>query len=733
MLSNRFIAASEEYSRGELGGGFTVGAPMFRREFDFDGGEKAELTICGLGFYVLYINGTEITKGRLAPYISNPDDLYYFDVYDLKPYLNAGKNAIGVILGNGFINSQVACWDFDKAPFRGSPRFALSFEVDDRVVFEADDRFVWTRSPVTYDDLRYGEHYDARLEIDGWCSPDFTTSGWHKPISVPAPKGKPKLCSAQPIRSFGEIKPVAHWKIEQGFVYDFGVNIAGVCTLRVCGWEGQKIRFQHGETLLEGRSLYIRNITTPEITDKFNWQTDEYVCRGTGKTEVYTPRFTYHGFRYVFIEGVTDEQATDGLLTAEVWHSGFTETSELSTDNQTVNRLQEMTVRSDLSNFLYIVTDCPQREKNGWLGDASLSAEQLLYNFGCEASYEEWLNNIRASQCENGRIPSICPTGGWGRELYNGPWTSSMPVEATYQLYRFTGDRRIIEDNLAFIDRLMRFTISKKNGDGLFSYGLPDWCETLAVAEHMSSTPLEVSDTLVCIEFFDKFALLCDIADRGDLAEFYRGETAALRKLFREKYLTDGLFVSCMTQTAQAMALTSGIFNEDEKEAAFCNLVRLINDTGFFKTGASGARRMFRLLCDNGEQDLALKLITQSGAPSFKWWIDQGMTTLGESINETYPGSSLRKDGSRMLSLNHHFWGDISGVFYRYILGVNVNPTLDDPDNIVISPLPFAEIGHACGTYRRGGRELSLEVEKQPDGTVRTKIIKNTGFKVTVV
>lgn len=732
MLSDRFIAASGAYSRGETGNDFTVRAPLFRREFEYAGGETAALTICGLGFYVLYLNGAEITKGKLAPYISNPDDLYYYDSYDLKPYLRQGRNVLGIMLGNGFLNPQVACWDFDKAPFRGAPRLALSFEVDGRVIFEADEQFLWTPSPVTYDDLRYGEHYDARLAIDGWCDPDVAPNGWKKPVSVPAPRGKPRICKADPVRCAKRIRPVAHWRIEQGYLYDFGVNLSGVCRLTVCGEAGQRIRFQHGETLLEGRSLYIKNLTPYEISDKQNWQTDEYVCRGTGKVETYTPHFTYHGFRYVFIEGVNDRQATDELLTAEVWHSEFSEKSELVTGNKTVNLLQEMTVRSDLSNFVHIVTDCPQREKNGWLGDAALSAEQLLYNFGCEASFEEWLNNLRESQRNDGCIPAICPTGGWGYDLYNGPWSCSAFIEILYQLYRFTGRKQVLDENLEAAVRLLRYMIGKKNDDGLFSWGLPDWCETLSAAEDLSSTPLEVSDTLAVIEIFGKFAVLCDIVGRADLAAFCREETEALRERFRKKYLTAGSLISCRTQTAQARAIALGIFDESEKEAAFRALLALIKETGYFKTGVSGARTLFRLLCDNGEQDLALKLMTQSEAPSFRWWIDQGLTTLGESINETYPGSSLRKDGSRTLSLNHHFWGDISGVFYRYILGINVNPDLDDSEHIVIDPLPFAEISRARGVYRRGGKTLTVEIEKQSDGTLRTSVLKNTGFKLTI-
>lgn len=732
MLSKKFIAATEQYSMGENGEAHIIGAPMFRREFFYEGECDCVLTICGLGFYELYINGLNITKGKLAPYISNPDVCYYYDSYEIRKHLVKGKNVIGVILGNGFLNPQVKCWDFEKVPFRSAPKFAISLTMNEQTVLEADEEFLWNYSPITYDDLRYGEHYDARLEILDWCNPEYNAKNWKRPVLADMPKGKARLCEAEPIRCVRQVKSTRHWKIEQGFVYDFGENVAGVCTLNIQGWEGQTIRFQHGETLLEDRSLYIKNITAPEIKNKWDWQTDVYICKGKGNTETYTPHFTYHGFRYVFVEGITDEQATDDLFTMEVWHSNFEDISELITDNPVVNKLQEMTLRSDLSNFLYVVTDCPQREKNGWTGDAALSAEQMLYNFSCENSLREWIRNLAKSQRSDGCIPTLCPTGDWGYELYNGPGASSALIEVVYQIYRFGGDKGVIEENLDAIIKMVDFVLSKRNTAGMLAYGLPDWCETLSLGEHMSSTPLEVTDTLFCVNMLQKAAFLADVVEKKEISVYFKQEALQLISLFRKKYLTEDLYISCKTQAAQALSLSAGVFTEDENEKAFQNLMVLIREKGYFKVGANGARVLFRVLCDHGEHELAYRLMTQNDLPSFRWWINQGMTTLGESINETYPGSSLRKDGSRMLSLNHHFWGDISAWFYRYILGININPNMDDANHIELAPLSFQNINYARGVYTRNGNRLVVEMKKTSDGVATATVIENSGFSISV-
>ncbi|MBR4012726.1 MAG: alpha-L-rhamnosidase N-terminal domain-containing protein, partial [Clostridia bacterium] len=234
-MNRYFIKATEDYCTLEK----NVSAPYMRRTFELEFvPEKAKISICGLGFYELYINGINVTKGHLAPYISNPDDYCYYDKYDITSLLKKGKNVIGIILGNGLINSIGGyIWDFDKAAFRDAPKVAFELVAEckgyEKVCIEADESFKVCASPIKFDDFRYGEYYDAREEIENWSAPDFDDSAWANAILAKAPKGELKLCKAEPIKTAEILKPKAIIKCKDGYAYDFGINTAGLCKLNI--------------------------------------------------------------------------------------------------------------------------------------------------------------------------------------------------------------------------------------------------------------------------------------------------------------------------------------------------------------------------------------------------------------------------------------------------------------------------------------------------------------------
>ena len=440
-FSNRFITADTTYCTFEK----HIAAPRFRKSFILDKPpKKAEILICGLGFYDLFINGKKITKGYLTPYISNPDDILYYDRYDVTAFCCKGRNVIGIILGNGMLNpigGQV--WSMEKASFRSAPKVALSFEASEEaggsIRFECDSSFKTSPSAILFDDLRCGVHYDARKEQKGWSLPGFDDSAWAEAIPAVCPKGEPSLYEAQPIVVSEELKPVSirkgrlhaypsiHPLVKDivpeyresertGYLYDFGQNNAGVCRLKIKGRPGQRIALQCGERLDNGELTYDNINFYP---DGYS-QRDVYICAG-GEEEVFVPPFTYHGFQYVLVIGITEEQATEDLLTYLVMHSNLQETGSFSCSDPVLNQLQTLTRRSTLANFFYFPTDCPHREKNGWTGDASLSSEHTLLNLNPEKSYREWLRNIVKAQNDAGAIPGIVPTAGWGFEWGNGP------------------------------------------------------------------------------------------------------------------------------------------------------------------------------------------------------------------------------------------------------------------------------------------------------------------------
>ena len=250
MLSNNFISATDMYSTFEE----HVSAPYIRKKFEIKKGFKqCKITICGLGFYKLFINGTEITKGYLAPYISNVDEVIYYDEYDLTNYVNVGKNVIGIILGNGMLNSISGyVWKFDQAPYRSAPKVAFALDIDGEII-EADESCKTHPSPITFDDLRSGERYDARLEIDGWSFPTFDDSSWANVIKVTTPKGVKRITNIDDIKVERSVPYVSYIKSGDGYIYDFGINSSGIVELKINAKEGQVIKLIHGEIIKDNK------------------------------------------------------------------------------------------------------------------------------------------------------------------------------------------------------------------------------------------------------------------------------------------------------------------------------------------------------------------------------------------------------------------------------------------------------------------------------------------------
>ncbi len=704
-----FIRSSEKYCKPEN----PVPAPYFRKSFEVTERQikSAELLICGLGFYELSLNGEDITKGFLAPYRSNHDHYVYFDRYEVMDKLTAGRNVIGVLLGNGFQNPLVDNWKFGKTPWRGAPVLSFSLDIEyadgSRELVLSDTEVKTANSPILLNDLHLGEYYDARLETENWNAPDFDDSGWKNAEEAPRPHGTPRLCEVEPIVKRGEIGPVSITECDGGYIYDFGVNDAGVCRLSVNGRAGQKILLKHFEKTVNGKP-FLGNI---KFRPEQRFQEDEYTCSGR-ETETHTPRFTYHGFRYVYVTGITAEQATKNLLTFVLLSSDIKQTGHFECSDETVNKIQAAAVRSDISNFYYFPTDCPQREKNGWTADASLSAEQMLLNFAPEKSLKEWLVNIYRAIDERGRVPGIIPNSGWGYDKLNGPAWDNVIVNLPYFIYNYRGDRQVLETAVAPIMRYLTYLYSLLTREDLIEYGLGDWCQVNTKTEDAFDTPAVLTNSVSAVDIAEKAAFIYETLGAFEQMQYAASLASRIKKALRERlYDTKNAIALCKTQTAQAMGIYYNIFTADEKPRAVERLVKLINENnGFMKVGVLGGRVIFRALAENGYADLAYAMITRTEFPSYGNWIARGATTLWElfTLDDTAKGS-----------LNHHFWGDVSAWFYTYLAGIRINPERNNPNSAVISPcfverLNFVKAecalpcGKLCVCWKRLGEKIKL-------------------------
>ena len=496
-------------------------------------------------------------------------------------------------------------------------------------------------------------------------------------------------------------------------MYDFGENFTGVCRLKITGTHGQVVQMTHGEIVVDG-DLDMANLSFDQCQGREQYnQCDWYVLKG-GEEEFYTPRFTYHGFRYVSVSGITEVQATMDLLSYEVMHSSVQSRGGFVCSDWIVNAIQESVCRSDLSNLFYIPTDCPHREKNGWTGDIALSADQMLLNFSVEQTLRDWLFSLRNAQDTRGAIPAIVPTSGWGFDGVAGPNWDDALFECVYQMYRYSGDKKVILENAEAMEKYLGYMQTKKNAEGLFCYGLGDWCQP--GSNYQYTTPEEFTDSVKCIDICEKAAKMAKVVGCDSLYALSTKMSDEIRQAFKTKYLKNGI-VTVAEQTAVACALYYKVAEEYRESLEKQLLDIIIRDGEVFTTGVLGARTLFRVLTDMGEGDLAYKLITQNRYPSYGYHVLRGARTLLESMFKLKENSLLCESGRKQDSFNHHFWGDVSAWLIAYVAGIQVNPDFYVPDEVVIAPTFLSALSFAEGRFvHRKGEIVSRWERNEADG-----------------
>ncbi len=738
-FSNKFVCECREMSTY----GKHIAAPLFRRSFTVKGKpEKADLILCGLGLYELYINGNRITKGRLSPYISNPDHIYYYDRYNLTSYLNTGENVIGIMLGDGFLNAKCPVWDFDKNSFSSSPKLALEFLLKDESgeqALNAND-FHCKKGPVAFNDLRSGEFFDKRLEEKGWFNVGFCEDDkWHTPLAADTPKGEARLCEAEPIAVQREISPVSFYKGELsddypldghyspdiktaeapmartgGWIYDFGENNAGIFRLKIKGKRGQRIDIQCAEKITNGKVDYSNLCFYPDGYA----QRDIYIV-GSNEEEIYEPFFTYHGFRYIYITGITEEQATEALLTYLVMCSDLRTIGAFNCSDDTANEIFAMASRSDFSNFYYFPTDCPHREKNGWTGDAAVSAEHMTLTMDVEKSYTEWLRNISAAQRGDGKIPCIVPTGSWGYGWGSGPAWDTVIFTLPYMLYRYRGNTEVISENAHTMISYLHYISACRNKKGLLELGLGDWCPVNRGSSEYQA-PLEFTDSVMTYDMCRMAATMFKATGMRENEKYAQQLGLDLYNRIRDEYIEpDTVAVKGHCQSAQAIGIAYGIFTEKEKPAAFDRLLDYIHSNGDkIDTGFLGLRVIFNVLADYGEAELAWKMIVGKDFPAYGWYVKNGYTTLPEHFTTDMRGKSL----------NHHFFGDVKQWLIRYAAGLRV----ENHNTVVIKPCFLKELNFAAARHTLPEGEVAVFWERKSK-EIALKIICPKNIKCTVV
>lgn len=705
-------------------------APYFRKVFQTKKKIKsARAYLVAAGLFELYLNGEKIGNHRLDPLYTRFDRKNFYLTFDVTKYLQEGKNAIGVLLGNGWFNHQsIATWNFHEAAWRNRPAFCMDLRItyDDGTVEVIPSDRDWKTSggALVFNSIYTAEHYDARLEQKGWNTVNFDDSKWKGVRFRQAPSNQIVSQQVQPIRAVEEIKPQKVTQLnDTTYVFDFARNMSGTSRIKVAGEAGTVIRLKHGERLYENGHVDLSNIDVyyypKDNSDPF--QTDILTLSGEGEDD-FMARFNYKGFRYVEVTTSKPLKLDENNLKAYFIHSDVTQRGAIKTSSPLIDRMCWATNNAYLSNLMGYPTDCPQREKNGWTGDGHLAIETALYNYDGITVYEKWLGDHRDEQQPNGVLPDIIPTHGWGYGTDNGlDWTSTIAI-IPWNLYMFYGDSKPLADNYENIKAYVNY-VDRIAPNGLTTWGRGDWVPVKSKSnkELTSSVYFYVDATIL--------SKTAKLFGKEDDYQHYKALAEKIKQAINAKYLNKetGIYANG-SQTELSVPLMWGVVPEDCKEKVVKNLAEKVKQAGFhLDVGVLGAKAILNALSRNGEFETAYKVAVQDTYPSWGWWIVNGATTLLENWD---------LKATRDISDNHMMFGEIGGWFYKGIGGIYPDELKPGFKHIRLEPNFPTELTHfeakhdspqgeIVSSWKRKGKRLTYTVKVPANSTATLSFPSN--------
>jgi len=703
-----------------------ISAPLIRKEFSLDKEVvQAHAYICGLGYYELYINGEKVGDHVLDPGTTDYRKRVLYVTYNVTDYLQTGANTVAVMLGDGWFSSTEMV-EQSPVPLRlyaDRPQLLLQLNAKyangTKASVFTDESWKVSRGPITSNGIWNGESYDARLEQPGWKSPGFDDSAWDNAAVVDAPGGWLDSQLLPPIRVNKTLKPVALTEPRPGvYVFDFGQNLTGWPRLRVSGPAGTEVVLRTAEITrpemarMKGESDEGVLGTIDPSPNRSAKAQDSYILAGKAGVEVYEPHFTYHGFRYVQVEGFPGKP-TPGSLEARVVHSAVEPVGDFHCSNELINQIHHNTVWGQLSNLFSMPTDCPQRdERLGWMGDAHLSAEEAMYNFDMAAFYTKWLQDIKDAQLENGALPDLTPPHWMEFETGTPAWQVAYPL-ITWDMYRYYGDTRILEIHYPSVKKWVDY-YGETAKDYIVEWGRGDWVPPKLTEPDDGSLP--ITSTGYYYHGARIVAGMAEVLGKAEDAQSYTNLAAEIKKAFNARFLhPETNQYGTGSQTSNSFPLYLGLVPEDREEAVMENLVRDIvteHDTHLW-VGIIGTKALVEVLPAQGWGQLMYQLAVQTTYPSWGYMISHGATTFWER----WGGYKYFDAG--MNSLNHIMFGSVDEFFYGDLAGIR--PASPGYQLVTIKPQVVGDLesaraetktvrGLISSIWARNGNTLTLEV-----------------------
>ena len=621
--------------------------------------QKATVYICGLGFYELTIDGRKVGDSEFAPHWSDYDKSVFYNEYDVTDYLgNTQRHTFQVLLGNGFYNEQGRRYAKMKISF-GPPTLLFRLHVEykngktEDIV--SDSQWQWALSETTFNSIYGGEDYDARI----------TPSHWQPAVIQEAPRGVLRKQIAEPVKimeRYGCQDTVRHDSV---LVLDMGQNLSGFPEITVRGKRGQHLKLIPGETLTKD------GLVNQKQTGRPHYYT--YVLRGESPVEVWHPRFSYYGYRYLQVEG--DIEVLRNVQSCFVYNSAK-KTGSFECSNQLFNDAYRLIDRAIRSNWQSVWTDCPHREKLGWLEQDWLNGEGLLANYDCKSMIEQTMQQIADAQSPNGSLPEIAPNlcvfeGSWAPPFLESPEWGGAFIALPFLYKAYYGDDKIVTHYWPQMKRYVDY-LATQDSCYILKQGLGDWYDFgPGRAGFAQNTPMSLVSTA---HYYWWNKLMgeprADSIKAAFIREFYHPET--------HQFGTG-------SQCANAIALEMSLVPDGDRQAVLHHLISDIHAHGDrLTTGDVGNRYLFNALIHNGQQELLYQMLNHYDVPGYGYQIKLGHTTLTEQWNPEHGAS-----------MNHFMMGHLNNLLIPYFLGI-----WRQGDRIEIAPHPVGDL-----TWCRGSLE----------------------------
>jgi alpha-L-rhamnosidase len=686
--------------------------PIFAKQFEVGKHVRsARLYATGLGINVASVNGQPVGSSVLDPANTDYKQRVEYATYDVTRMLRTGRNAIGVQLGNGNYNVPATPGRYVKfAGSQGPPKLLAQLEITyadgTRQVVASDNQWRTTLGPTTFSNWYGGEDFDARRVQAGWDRPHGDLSAWGTAVELGAPTPQTVLGarSAPPIEIVDQFRTKKITQPKPGvYVVDLGTNFAGWPLLEVRGPAGTTITMRPAEVLAADGTVSQHTTGSPIF--------DRFTLAGTGSTETWHPRFSYHGFRYLQLEGLLSAPTFD-TVTGLVLRAANETAGSFTSSNPLINSIHGIIDRAIQSNMYSVLTDCPHREKLGWLEEYHLVFGSVSRNYDVAAYYRALVRTITEAQTPDGLVPDIAPeytvfSGGfrddpnWGGAIVLAPW----------ELYRAYGDIGTLRTYYPNMVRYLDYLAGKADED-ILAYGLGDW---IAFDQ---STPLGVTATFAYHRLAAAMARIATVLGKDADAARWTALTSRIGEAFNREFHHGNTYGSG-SQASDAFALDLGVVPEASRQAVLDHLIASIEEKGWHLTvGEIALPSVFRVLSAAGRDDVIYRIATQTGNPSYGYQVMHGATSLTENWDGPTSGNSQ----------NHFMLGAIDEWFTSGLAGIRQAPDSIGYRELEIRPAVIGDLTSADGRYttpygevrsrwQRTGETVKLEVTIPPGST----------------